>query len=137
MSDVPAPQPDVPATSANVPLNDRQHWVLEQIRAGVELHRQDIEKRFRVTQKTAKQDLSDLVGRGLIVFERTPRPGHYRLVTKEAQAVRRIRSRNTESCNVGSENASTKPCNEGSNERQLTRFFAMWAKNRAGEHMNS
>jgi hypothetical protein len=30
----------------------------------------------------AKRDLSDLVKRGLIVFERTPRPGYYRLVTK-------------------------------------------------------
>lgn len=82
MSDVPAPQPNVPATSANVPLNDRQHWVLEQLRAGVELQRPDIEKRFRVTEKTAKRDLSDLVGRGLIAFERTPRPGHYRLAKR-------------------------------------------------------
>lgn len=82
MSDVPAPQPNVPATSANVPLNDRQHWVLEQLRLGVKLQRQDIEKRFRVTEKTAKRDLSDLVGRGLIVFERTPRPGHYQLAKR-------------------------------------------------------
>jgi len=83
MSDVPAPRPNVPATSANVPLNDRQHWVLEQLRAGVELQRQDVERQFRVGDKTAKRDLSDLVGRGLIAFERTPRPGHYRIVTKE------------------------------------------------------
>ncbi len=82
MSDVPAPRPNVPATSANVPLNNRQHWVLEQLRAGIELQRQDIEKHFRVTEKTAKRDLSDLVGRGLIAFERTPRPGHYRLAKR-------------------------------------------------------
>lgn len=82
MSDVPAPRPNVPATSANVPLNDRQHWVLEQLRAGIELKRQDIEKRFCVTEKTAKRDLSDLVGRGLVAFERTPRPGHYRLAKR-------------------------------------------------------
>lgn len=82
MSDVPAPRPNVPATSPNVPLNNRQHWVLEQLRAGIELQRQDIEKHFRVTEKTAKRDLSDLVGRGLIAFERTPRPGHYRLAKR-------------------------------------------------------
>ena len=83
MSNVPAPRPNVPATSANIPLNDRQHWVLEQLRAGVELQREDIEKRFRVAEKTAKRDLSDLVGRRLIAFEQTPRPGYYRIVTKE------------------------------------------------------
>lgn len=82
MSDVPAPRPNVPATSANVPLNDRQHWVLEQLRAAVKLQRQDIERRFRMTEKTAKRDLSDLVGRGLIAFERTPRPGYYRLAKR-------------------------------------------------------
>jgi predicted ArsR family transcriptional regulator len=64
-------------------LNGRQHWILEQLRAGVELQRRDIEKRFGIKDKKAKRELSDLVGRGLIVFERTPRPGHYRLVTKE------------------------------------------------------
>jgi len=83
MFDVPAPRSDVPATSANVPLNDRQHWALEQLRAGVKLRRQDIEKHFRVTEKTAKRDLSNLVKRSLIVFERTPQPGNYRLVTRE------------------------------------------------------
>ncbi|NOT02383.1 MAG: DeoR family transcriptional regulator [Phycisphaerales bacterium] len=71
------------ASSLAWALNDRQHWVLEQLRAGGKLQRQDIEKHFRVAEKTAKRDLSDLVSRGLIVFERTPPPGYYRLVTKE------------------------------------------------------
>jgi len=63
-------------------LNNRQHSVLEQLGADVELQRRDIEIRFGVKDKTAKRDPSDLVGRGLIAFERMPRPGHYRIVTK-------------------------------------------------------
>jgi predicted ArsR family transcriptional regulator len=46
------------------------------------LARRDLEKQFGIGMKTAKRDLSDLVGRGLIVFERTPRPGHYRLAKR-------------------------------------------------------
>lgn len=82
VSDVPARNGVVPASSANVPLNDRQHWVLDQLRQGAQLERAQLEKGFEIGSKTAKRDLSDLVGRGLIEFVRTPRPGHYRLVRR-------------------------------------------------------
>ncbi|MCG3129235.1 MAG: Chemotaxis response regulator protein-glutamate methylesterase [Phycisphaerae bacterium] len=82
VSDVPAPRTDVPASPANVPLSDRQHWVLDQLRQGVRIERARLEKHFEIVSKTAKRDLSDLVGRGLIEFVRTPRPGYYRLVKR-------------------------------------------------------
>lgn len=82
MSNVTARKTDVPATPANVPLNERQHWALDQIRTGVKLRRLDVERQFKIVAKTAKRDLSDLADRGLIVFQRTPRPGHYRLAKK-------------------------------------------------------
>ncbi|KAA0219680.1 MAG: response regulator [Phycisphaerae bacterium] len=82
VSDVPAPDDDVPASPANVPLNDRQHWVLDQLRQGVQLERAHLEKHFGIGSKTAKRDLSDLTDRGLIEFVRTPRPGHYRIVKR-------------------------------------------------------
>ena len=64
-------------TSGNAPLSDRQFWVIDQIRSGVKLQRADLQKQFAVTAKTAKRDMADLLKRGLIVFVRTPRPGHY------------------------------------------------------------
>ena len=73
---------DVPAPVANVPLSERQHWVLDQLRQGVDLQRTGVEKQFGVTSKTAKRDLSDLLKRGLITFVRMPKPGHYSLATK-------------------------------------------------------
>lgn len=79
LSDVPAPRPDVPAGPANVPLNERQHWALDQLRGGAKLGRGQVEKQFRIVPKTAKRDLSDLVKRGLVEYVRTPRPGFYRL----------------------------------------------------------
>lgn len=81
-SDVPAPPVNVPATPANVPLNDRQHWVLEQLRSREKFQRRDLEQHFKVGEKTAKRDLNDLGERGLIAFQRTPRPGHYTLAKK-------------------------------------------------------
>jgi predicted ArsR family transcriptional regulator len=82
MSGVPAPPADVPASQANVPLNERQHWALDQLRGGAKLERGQVEKQFRIVPKTAKRDLSDLVKRGLVEFVRTPRPGFYRLKKK-------------------------------------------------------
>lgn len=82
VSDVPAPAGNVPARSPNVPLSDRQHWVLEQLRGGLQLTREQVEKRFGIGPKTAKRDLADAAKRGLVEFVRTPRPGHYRLATR-------------------------------------------------------
>lgn len=75
----PARSGNDPAAAPDDPLSDRQHWVLDQLRKGVELQRDAFQKQFGIAPKTAKRDLTDLRRRGLIEFVRTPRPGHYRL----------------------------------------------------------
>jgi len=79
---VPATDAAVPASPRNVPLNQRQHWVIEQLQKGEKLGRVAVEKQFNVGDKTAKRDLGDLVKRGLIEFVRNPRPGHYLLARR-------------------------------------------------------
>jgi len=70
---------DGTAKPIGVPLNERQHWILERLCDGVELRRADVENEFQIGLRTAKRDLSDLVKRGLIEFVRSPHPGYYRL----------------------------------------------------------
>jgi len=60
-------------------LNQRQRWVLDQLRQNVELTRSMIEEHFHVSTKTAKRDLAELRERGLIEYVRNPWPGHYAL----------------------------------------------------------
>ncbi|MBI5725845.1 MAG: response regulator [Planctomycetes bacterium] len=81
-ANVPAPKADVPACPRNVPLNERQHWAIEQLQKDEKLGRTAIEKQFKIGEKTAKRDLGDLVKRGLIEFVRNPKPGHYRLTRR-------------------------------------------------------
>jgi FixJ family two-component response regulator len=76
---VPSSKANVPSAAPDVPLNDRQHWVLEQLRSGAKVQRDVLQKRFKIVPKTAKRDLAELRKRGLIEFVRTPRPGYYRL----------------------------------------------------------
>ena len=64
------------------PLTDRQHWILDQLRGGVKLTRDLVERRFRIKDKQAKRELSGLSRRGLIRFIRKPRPGYYVLHRK-------------------------------------------------------
>ena len=79
---VPASPANVPPNLRNLPLNERQHWALDQLRQTAKLCREQIENQFGVGEKTAKRDLSDLAKRGLIEFVRTPRPGYYRLTKR-------------------------------------------------------
>lgn len=75
-------------------VNDRQRWILDQLRAGVHLRRGDVEKQFRCSPKTAKRDLSELRDRGLTTFEPKPAPGHYRLTRGQNHAETRAISAN-------------------------------------------
>lgn len=77
-----AETPVTTATPTGTPLSDRQFWTIDQLRGGAKLQRVDLEKQFHVTSKTAKRDLADLLKRGLIVFVRKPRPGHYALAKR-------------------------------------------------------
>ena len=85
-ADVPA---NVPAMLHNVPadgpandpedgaINPRQEWILNELRSGTDVRRVHVERQFCVAEKTAKRDLSDLVARGMIVYMRHGRAGHY------------------------------------------------------------
>lgn len=82
-----APAPAVPTTTApldgpDAPLSDRQLWVLDKLRTRQKLQRVDLERQFDITDKTAKRDLSDMIHRGLAVFVRIPRPGHYEIAKR-------------------------------------------------------
>jgi CheY-like chemotaxis protein len=74
--------PNVHASSSDVLLTDRQHWVLDQLRDDVTLTRKSVEDEFGIGQKQANRVLNPLTQMGLIEFIRRPRPGHYRLRRK-------------------------------------------------------
>ena len=82
--DIPGTSDNVPASrvpaTGDVPLNERQNWILAQLEKGAKLQRSDVETEFGVGDKTAKRDLTELVKRAKVTFERDPKPGYYRLV---------------------------------------------------------
>ena len=63
--------------SVSRPLTDRQHWILDQLRDGVELTREMVEKQFQIGARQAKRELAGLSNRRLIAFKRQPWPGRY------------------------------------------------------------
>jgi len=93
-SNVPPTGLDVPPTGQNVPsistiagtevetaggngLNGRQKWIVQQIEAGENVTRSQVEEKFGVSDKTAKRDLAQLVSKMMIQYVRKPHPGHY------------------------------------------------------------
>jgi CheY-like chemotaxis protein len=81
---VSAPSAGAGQTGMADPLSERQHWVLDQLRDGVRLTRNVVEKKFGVGPKQAKRELAVLTARGLVDFVRKPKPGYYVLKTKAA-----------------------------------------------------
>lgn len=77
------------------PLTDRQYWILDQLREGVELIRQMVEKQFGIGDKQAKRTLTALTNRSTIKFVRKPRPGHYVLRRKAMSTARNQRGAGT------------------------------------------
>ena len=73
------------------PLTDRQYWILDQLRGGVELTRQMVEKQFGIGDKQAKRTLTALTNRSMIKFVRKPKPGHYVLCGKATSTARNRR----------------------------------------------
>ena len=63
--------------------NERQAWILSELRRGVRLQRVMIENRFSVGEKTAKRDLAELTRRGIVEFVRVGRDGYYRLAVAD------------------------------------------------------
>ena len=78
VDDVVAP----PTLEDRRPLDDRHHWILAQINNGVKVTRRQVMEKFGYSVRHAKRILRTLTSRGLIRFERDPRPGHYMLCDK-------------------------------------------------------
>ena len=60
-------------------LNDRQRWIISELRAGNALKICDVIERFQCSNTTAKRDLTDLRRRKLIAFAGPPRTGVWKL----------------------------------------------------------
>ena len=61
------------------PLNERQLWILDQLRSGIQVTRTMVENQFDIREKQAKRELAGLTNSGLVAFIRKPRPGFYKL----------------------------------------------------------
>jgi ATP-dependent DNA helicase RecG len=80
----PSEIPDVPVNvpvnvPINVPVNERQAWLLEQLSGGNDVKVAEIVKQWGVVPMTAKRDIANLKGRGIIEFVGAPKTGRYRL----------------------------------------------------------
>lgn len=76
---VPAPRRGRVAVA--VELDKRQKWVLDEIRRGVRLTRSMLEKKFEISEKTAKRLLSEMSH--LVRFVRQGREGYYELQAED------------------------------------------------------
>jgi len=60
-------------------FSERQRWILAQLAGDGKLTRRQVEKKFAISSRTAKRELSGLVEAGMIEYDRTSHPGFYRL----------------------------------------------------------
>lgn len=63
--------------SETISAQDRQAWFLEQLQTGNKVRRRDLEKRFKISEATAKRDLRALADQ--VAFVGTGDAGFYRL----------------------------------------------------------
>jgi predicted HTH transcriptional regulator len=82
---------DVTASNGDVPLTERQLWILAQLREKGQITRMVVEKQFDIGDKQAKRELSGLTSRGMMEFVRKPRPGYYVLRTRAASKAKTMR----------------------------------------------
>ncbi len=79
----PANDPDEPdsepAIDPDTPLNERQEWVLGQLRDGRRLQIGMVIREIKCSKSTAKREIASLRTRGLIEFIGKGKAGHYRL----------------------------------------------------------
>ncbi len=61
----------------NVPLNERQEWLLARVASGYRCTFEDIVARWAVSGRTAKRDIAELKDRGLIRYRGSHRRGFY------------------------------------------------------------
>lgn len=69
--------------NADGPTNERRRWACEQLRAGHSLRREDLERQFGVSARTAKRDLLALRDTGEVEFVGPAKTGHYRLAARQ------------------------------------------------------
>jgi hypothetical protein len=62
-------------------LNPRQRWYLEALAAGKEVRAGDLQRRWGVSEKTARRDVAALKDCGMIEFVGPPKTGRYRLAS--------------------------------------------------------
>jgi len=72
----------VDSVPVNVPVNDRQQWLPEQLAAGIRARASDLATHWGVAEKTAKRDIAYLKGRELIEFIGSTKKGAYRIRTQ-------------------------------------------------------
>jgi predicted HTH transcriptional regulator len=66
-------------SDADVPVNERQQWFLNQLRAGENIKSTDLGNHWNVAEKTAKRDISYLTKQGIIEFIGPLKTGAYYL----------------------------------------------------------
>lgn len=80
LAELPTVMTNVPKNvPKNVPVNERQLWFLEQLSAGKQVRAADIAAHWKVTEKSAKRDISNLKSREVIEFVGALRNGYYRV----------------------------------------------------------
>ena len=68
---------DVPV---NVPVNQRQQWFMNQVQKNVKVSAKDIAEHWKVSEKTAKRDITDLKEKSVIAFSGAAKNGYYYLL---------------------------------------------------------
>jgi predicted HTH transcriptional regulator len=66
-------------SDADVPVNERQQWFLNQLKASENIKSTDLASHWNVAEKTAKQDITYLTKQGIIEFIGPPKTGAYYL----------------------------------------------------------
>ena len=67
--------------SVNVPVNQRQQWFIDQIQRHVKVSAKEIAEHWKVSEKTAKRDITDLKQKSVIAFSGAAKNGSYYLLT--------------------------------------------------------
>ena len=67
----------------NVPVNQRQQWFINRIQRNVMVSARDIASHWKVSEKTAKRDITDLKQKKVIAFSGAAKNGSYYLLSAE------------------------------------------------------
>ncbi len=68
---------------ANVPINKRQQWFINQLKQGIQCNPTSIVTKWNVVAKTAKRDISDLQKKNIVTFIGAAKTGTYQLLSEQ------------------------------------------------------